>query len=96
MKHPVFPMSDGVNPTPVMTMSTTDQKKRIGLVGTKLGMTSLWDSFGVRMPVTVIKIDANTVIATRFHNGKWRAQVGACAVTNLRFDYDHSCLIKGS
>lgn len=34
---------------------------RIGLVGTKVGMMSLFDRFGVAVPLTVIKVDSNQI-----------------------------------
>lgn len=35
--------------------------KRTGLLGTKLGMMQLWDHHGVRIPITVVKIDSQVV-----------------------------------
>lgn len=35
--------------------------RRIGLVGIKLGMTSVFDKYGVRIPLTVLKIENNQV-----------------------------------
>jgi large subunit ribosomal protein L3 len=79
---PVFPMSDGLNPTPSPQFEYG--KKRVGLVGKKLGMTSMWDAFGVRRPVSVIQIPNNTVVSTRFANNAWRCIIGAETVNNLK------------
>lgn len=37
----------------------------VGLIGTKVGMTQVFDETGVLTPVTVIKVEDNTVIAKR-------------------------------
>jgi large subunit ribosomal protein L3 len=37
----------------------------VGLIGTKVGMTQVFDEIGVLTPVTVIKIEDNTVLAKR-------------------------------
>lgn len=70
-------MSNGLTETPLPTMSAIQNKKRVGLIGLKLGMTTLWDEFGSQQPVTVIKFVDNIIIANRFHNERWRIQVGA-------------------
>jgi len=35
--------------------------RRTGLLGTKLGMMQLWDHHGVRLPITVIKVDSQVI-----------------------------------
>jgi large subunit ribosomal protein L3 len=37
----------------------------LGLIGTKVGMTQVFDEQGTQTPVTVIQIDANTVVGRR-------------------------------
>jgi len=37
----------------------------VGLIGTKVGMTQVFDEIGVLTPVTVIKVEDNTVVAKR-------------------------------
>jgi len=37
----------------------------LGLIGTKVGMTQVFDEQGTQTPVTVIQIDANTVVGQR-------------------------------
>ena len=37
----------------------------VGLIGTKVGMTQVFDEIGILTPVTVIKVEDNTVIAKR-------------------------------
>lgn len=37
----------------------------VGLIGTKLGMTQVFDETGILIPVTVIKVEKNTIVATR-------------------------------
>jgi large subunit ribosomal protein L3 len=48
-------------------MSTTSaaQKVRKGLLGTKLGMTQVWDAAGKLVPVTVIEVSPNVVTQVR-------------------------------
>ncbi len=77
IKAPIFPMSDGSGPTPSLSMSFNDRKTRTGLIGIKQGMTTMWNAFGARLPITVVKIQDNQVISTRFQNGAWRTQIGA-------------------
>ncbi|HWK21067.1 MAG TPA: 50S ribosomal protein L3 [Microbacteriaceae bacterium] len=43
----------------------TATKTQKGLLGTKLGMTQVWDAAGKLVPVTVIKVDANVVTQIR-------------------------------
>lgn len=53
---------------------------RTGLLGTKKGMTSVYDAeTGKRMACTVLQFDRNEVIAhkTRDKNGYWAVQIGA-------------------
>ena len=52
-------------------MSTTTTRK--GLLGTKLGMTQVWDENNKLIPVTVIQITPNVVTQVRTnHGGLWR------------------------
>jgi large subunit ribosomal protein L3 len=37
----------------------------LGLIGTKVGMTQVFDAQGTQTPVTVIQVDANTVVGQR-------------------------------
>ena len=43
----------------------TATKTQKGLLGTKLGMTQVWDAAGKLVPVTVIKVDPNVVTQVR-------------------------------
>lgn len=44
---------------------TTQNKSRKALLGTKLGMTQIWDENGVLRPVTVVRVDTNVVTQLR-------------------------------
>ena len=44
---------------------TTQNKSRKALLGTKLGMTQIWDEDGVLRPVTVVRVDTNVVTQVR-------------------------------
>lgn len=48
-----------------MTTSTSDQRVVAGLLGTKLGMTQVWDDEGRLVPVTVISATSNVVTQVR-------------------------------
>ena len=39
------------------------------LLGTKLGMTQIWDEDGVLRPVTVVRVDTNVVTQIRMKLG---------------------------
>ena len=39
---------------------TTQNKSRKALLGTKLGMTQIWDENGVLRPVTVVRVDTTS------------------------------------
>ncbi|KAJ3092458.1 54S ribosomal protein L3 [Quaeritorhiza haematococci] len=80
---PTFPMSDGYSATPELVYH--DNARRVGMIGVKMGMTTMWDEWGARKAVTVIKFFDNEVIHTRYHPacGKWMVTVGAVNEPNL-------------
>ncbi|RKP22437.1 translation protein [Syncephalis pseudoplumigaleata] len=43
----------------------TPESKRTGVIGIKIGMTGLWDEWGVRHPVTVLKMEDVQVVQAR-------------------------------
>src|SRR5690606_23138205 len=47
-----------------MTTSTA-QRDVTALLGTKLGMTQVWDDNGLIVPVTVVQVDTNVVTQVR-------------------------------
>jgi large subunit ribosomal protein L3 len=52
----------------------------VGIVGTKLGMTTLWDDWGQMAPVTVIELDRVQVVqikAPQGNDGYYHVQVGS-------------------
>ena len=55
---------------------------KLGLMATKVGMTQLFMDDGLRVAVTVLKVDANLVVQkkTQENDGYSAVQVGACAV----------------
>lgn len=59
-------------------MSTS---KRLGLLATKVGMTQLFMDDGLRVAVTVLKVEPNLVVQKRTmeNDGYTAVQVGACA-----------------
>ena len=46
-------------------MTTTYERQMKGILGTKLGMTQVWDENGKFVPVTVVKADSNVVTQLR-------------------------------
>ena len=48
-----------------MRRTAERERKMIGLIGKKIGMTQVFDELGVLTPVTVIKIENNVVVGTR-------------------------------
>lgn len=48
-----------------MCRTAERERKMIGLIGKKIGMTQVFDELGVLTPVTVIKIEDNVVVGTR-------------------------------
>lgn len=60
----------------------TPQSRRTGLIAIKKGMSTVWDEFGIRVPVTVLQVQSNQVITNVFtprgpHKAPYRAvQVG--------------------
>lgn len=67
-----------------MTTNTQQEAGRAvkALVGTKLGMTQVWDEEGRLVPVTVIKVDSNVVtqIRTLETDGYQAVQIAAGAI----------------
>ncbi|MBI1945678.1 MAG: 50S ribosomal protein L3 [Deltaproteobacteria bacterium] len=57
------------------------KSKRLGLMATKVGMTQLFMDDGLRVAVTVLKVDPNVVVQKRTmeNDGYCAVQVGACA-----------------
>jgi len=60
----------------------TATKTQKGLLGTKLGMTQVWDAAGKLVPVTVIKVDTNVVTQVRTSevDGYAAVQIAAGAI----------------
>ena len=60
-------------------MTKATETKRTGLLGTKLGMTRIFDETGKHIAVTLIKLDDNQVVAVRTaeKDGYVAVQVGA-------------------
>ena len=63
-------------------MTTTFERQVKGLLGTKLGMTQVWDENGKFVPVTVVKADSNVVTQLRNHDrdGYSAVQIGFGAI----------------
>ncbi len=57
------------------------KSNRLGLMATKVGMTQLFMDDGLRMAVTVLKIEPNVIVQkkTMENDGYCAVQVGACA-----------------
>ncbi|RKP10067.1 translation protein [Thamnocephalis sphaerospora] len=58
----------------------TPESRRTGVIALKIGMTALWDEWGVRHPVTVLKLDNVQVIQARpsaEQEGMVKLQLGA-------------------
>ncbi|KAI9594933.1 translation protein [Syncephalis fuscata] len=51
--------------TATATPSWKPESRRTGIIGIKIGMTAIWDEWGVRHPVTVLKIEDVQVIQAR-------------------------------
>ena len=63
-------------------MTTTFERQVKGLLGTKLGMTQVWDENGKFVPVTVVKADSNVVTQLRNQDrdGYSAVQIGFGAI----------------
>ncbi len=63
-------------------MTTTFERQVKGLLGTKLGMTQVWDENGKLVPVTVVKADSNVVTQLRNQDrdGYSAVQIGFGAI----------------
>jgi large subunit ribosomal protein L3 len=63
-------------------MTTTFERQVKGLLGTKLGMTQVWDENGKFVPVTVVKADSNVVTQLRNQDrdGYSAVQIGYGAI----------------
>ncbi|MEX5295095.1 50S ribosomal protein L3 [Kocuria sp. CPCC 205268] len=63
-------------------MTTTFERQVKGLLGTKLGMTQVWDENGKLVPVTVVKADSNVVtqLRTQDRDGYSAVQIGFGAI----------------
>ncbi|MFI7481689.1 50S ribosomal protein L3 [Kocuria sp. M1R5S2] len=63
-------------------MTTTFERQVKGLLGTKLGMTQVWDENGKFVPVTVVKADSNVVTQLRQQekDGYSAVQIGFGAI----------------
>ena len=63
-------------------MTTTFERQVKGLLGTKLGMTQVWDENGKFVPVTVVKADSNVVTQLRNedNDGYNAVQIGFGAI----------------
>ncbi|MEJ5944342.1 50S ribosomal protein L3 [Pseudokineococcus basanitobsidens] len=69
-----------------MTTTTPDQRVVAGLLGTKLGMTQVWDADGRLVPVTVVQAAPNVVtqVRTPETDGYSAVQLAAGAVDPRR------------
>jgi large subunit ribosomal protein L3 len=63
-------------------MTTTFERQVKGLLGTKLGMTQVWDENGKFVPVTVVKADSNVITQLRSQDkdGYSAVQIGFGAI----------------
>mgnify|MGYP002716613823 CR=1 FL=1 len=59
-------------------MTTTYERQMKGILGTKLGMTQVWDENGNLVPVTVVRADTNVVtqLRTPENDGYSAVQIG--------------------
>jgi large subunit ribosomal protein L3 len=65
-------------PFEIKKVEPNKHSRRVGLLGYKMGMTSTWDRWGIRFPLTVIKVDRNqiTEVITDEKDGYFGIQVG--------------------
>ncbi|KAI8052800.1 translation protein [Syncephalis plumigaleata] len=80
--HSIVAVSSPLRATLATATSTTwtPESRRTGVIGIKIGMTGLWDEWGVRHPVTVLKMEDVQVIQAResqHQPGMVHLQVGA-------------------
>jgi large subunit ribosomal protein L3 len=70
----------------VKEFTPTEKSRRLGTVGVKLGMTTLWDDWGHMVPVTVIELDRVQVVQIKEpqnDDGFYHVQLG-CGQKNLK------------
>ena len=67
-------------------MTNKFERQVKGLLGTKLGMTQVWDEDGKFVPVTVVKADSNVVTQIRNQetDGYEAVQIGFCLLYTSR------------
>ncbi|MFW0107880.1 50S ribosomal protein L3 [Rothia sp. P6271] len=67
-------------------MTNTFERQVKGLLGTKLGMTQIWDENGKFVPVTVVKADSNVVTQLRNQetDGYQAIQIGFGAIDSRK------------
>jgi large subunit ribosomal protein L3 len=80
----IAPFSTVVQPDPTQKESTsavwTPESRRTGVIAIKIGMSAIWDEWGVRHPVTILKLDNVQVIQARpspYYEGMVHLQIGA-------------------
>lgn len=64
----------------VKPVQPNDKTRRVGVVGVKLGMTSLWDDWGRMVGVTAIELDRVQVVQIKepqAADGYYHVQVGS-------------------